>query len=146
MAESKTSERRLEAKQRQVIALEMRKAGASFPEIARELGYRGPSGAFNAVNNAIRDWVAPAAEEVFELEAQRLDRLMLSYWQKALDGEHKSAELVLKIMDRRAKLLGLDAPQRIDVTTMVKQWARANDYPEDAALAMAEEIIKEAGF
>jgi hypothetical protein len=42
----------------------------------------------------------------------RLDELQNAIWQRATDGEVRALDRVLHIMARRAKLLGLDAPQR----------------------------------
>ena len=47
------------------------------------------------------------------MELDRLDRLQRAYWKDAIDGNHKSAEFVLKLIGKRAELLGLDAPQKI---------------------------------
>lgn len=61
------------------------------------------------------------AEELRELELQRLDELQAAHWMIATQplmfagGTHKSAGVVLSCIDRRAKMLGLDAPVRADV-------------------------------
>jgi hypothetical protein len=47
------------------------------------------------------------------MELDRLDRLQRAYWKDAIEGNHKSAEFVLKLIGKRAELLGLDAPQKI---------------------------------
>ena len=44
-----------------------------------------------------------------ELEASRLDALQAALWQDAVDGNTQAVQTVLKIMDQRAKLLGLHA-------------------------------------
>ncbi|MER6860724.1 hypothetical protein, partial [Streptomyces pilosus] len=50
-------------------------------------------------------------------EGDRLDALLLAHWGAATSGEDpKAADLVLKIMDRRAKLMGLDMPVRAEVS------------------------------
>lgn len=60
------------------------------------------------------------AEELRELELQRLDELQAAHWQVATNplmfagGTHKSAGIVLSCIDRRAKMLGLDAPVKVD--------------------------------
>lgn len=51
------------------------------------------------------------------LEADRLDNLQSAYWASAMAGDTKDAELVLKIMDRRSKLFGLDRPTEGGLTT-----------------------------
>ena len=48
------------------------------------------------------------AFEIRKLEAERLDRLQLSFWQKAIGGDGRALDRVLRIMERRANLLGLD--------------------------------------
>jgi hypothetical protein len=112
--ESKTSERRLEAAEKQRKALELRKAGTPFEVIARELGYRGPSSAYNAVMSALRKTLQEPADEVRNLELTRLDNLLLKLWHRALAGRYTAIDRVLKILERRAKLLGLDAPVKVE--------------------------------
>lgn len=51
--------------------------------------------------------------EVKALELKRLDTLMPSYYEKALEGDTEALYAMLKIMDRRAKYMGLDSPTEI---------------------------------
>ena len=51
-------------------------------------------------------------------EAARLDRLQLAAWPKAQQGDLRAIDTVLRILQRRASLFGLDMPTRVDVTTM----------------------------
>jgi len=105
-------------KERQV--LELRRAGATYDEAARAVGYATPQGAYLAYHRALkRTLVEAGANEARQTELDRLDRLQRAIWPHALDGEIPAANTILRLMDRRAKLLGLDAPTRItaDVTT-----------------------------
>lgn len=115
MSESKTSQRRLEAIENQRKALELRKAGVTFVVIAEQLGYRGPSGAYRAVMSALKRTLQEPADEVRTLELERLDALLLALWAQAKQGQQGAVDRVLKVMERRAKLLGLDAPTKTDV-------------------------------
>lgn len=45
-----------------------------------------------------------------ELDLRRLDSLLLTYWPLAKGGDTDALDRVLKILQRRAKLLGLDLP------------------------------------
>jgi hypothetical protein len=102
-------------KERQVI--ELRRAGATFDDIARTLNYANPSGAWQAYNRALqRTLVTAGAEEARTEELDRLDRLQRAVWGNAMQGEIASVQAVLRIMDRRAKYLGLDAPVKQEVT------------------------------
>ena len=113
--ESTTSPRRLAAAERQRQALDLRLAGLPFRDIALQLSYAGPAGAYKAVNAALRRTLDPPAAELRSLEAERLDRLQFGLWQRALKGDVTAIDRVLRIMNRRAELLGIDArPQATD--------------------------------
>ena len=115
--ESKASEKRIAAAERQARAIELRKAGLGYAAIARQLGYGGPSGAYGAIMTALRALTREPAQELRELELARLDDLLLGLWADARKGNVAKIDRVLKIMARRAALLGLDAPTRFaDVT------------------------------
>jgi hypothetical protein len=101
---------------RKLQALELRKAGATFQAIADKLGYRGPSGAHKAVVSALRATLREPAEELRELELMRLDAMLLGLWRRAQAGEEKAVDRVLRIAERRARLLGLDAPARSELS------------------------------
>lgn len=107
---TKTSVKRIEATERARQALELRKAGATFEQIAQKCGYKRAQHAHKVVTAAIRAIPREAAEEVRKLELERLDRMTLALWQRAGKGDTEAINHVLKIMGRRAKLLGLDVP------------------------------------
>jgi len=123
--ESKTSKRRLAARDRWLEALELRKQGMTFEAIAKELDYATAASAYNAVMAALKEANREPVEEMRELEASRLDAL-----QKNLVGEpnnigpHKLGmeltDRLLRIMDRRARLLGLDMPSKAEVEVTQK--------------------------
>jgi len=50
---------------------------------------------------------------VLQLELERLDAMQAAIWDDAMNGHLGAIDRVLKIMERRAKLLGLD---QLDVT------------------------------
>jgi len=106
--ESLTSERRIEAKEKQAKALEMRKAGATFKMIAEKLEYADPSGAEKAVSAALTAIIQEPADALITLELERLDALFLTHYALARGGNMKATDRCLRIMERRAKLLGLD--------------------------------------
>lgn len=94
-------------------ALDLRRQGCSFGEIAKELGWRTRQAAFEAVSRALADTVAEPAEDVRKLELMRLDRLERLLWPRAEAGDPKAVTGLLKVQERRAKLLGLDAPTKL---------------------------------
>lgn len=100
------------AAQRALQALELRKAGASYEAIARACGYASKGAAYNAVQRELQRTMQEPADDVRQLEIMRLDDLYRAMVPKALKGDRDSTWYVdrcLAIMDRRARLLGLDA-------------------------------------
>jgi hypothetical protein len=107
---NKTSGKRIEAAERVRKALELRKAGATFAVIAVQCGYSNAQRAHEAVVAAIRALPREGAIEVRQLELERLDRLQLGMWERAIKGDAEAFSAVLRAMKRRAELIGLDAP------------------------------------
>lgn len=115
--ESTTSPRRLEAARKQAEALQLREDGDTFQQIADKIGYATRDSAQKAVMAALDKMLSEPAEHVRELELIRLDGLWRVTYKKAKEGDIKSVEAALKIMDRRARLTGLD--KQIDQSTVV---------------------------
>jgi hypothetical protein len=102
----------------------MRLKGVPYEEIAVILDYAtedsdGIHAARKDFTRACRAAAAleqEAADTWRETERQRLDALQAAYWDAAVDGNTKAAEVVLKCITDRRKLLGIDAPIQIDTT------------------------------
>lgn len=115
MPKDSTSPRSLVALQRQQQAVELRRAGRSYREIACQVGI-GVASAHRLVGAAIAEARTTVQEDVVELRAlelSRLDGLLGTLWPKARQGDLQAVDRVLRIMERRAKLLGLDAPVKV---------------------------------
>jgi hypothetical protein len=106
----------VEALDRTMKALELRKAGVEYGEIARALGFKWKSGAFAAVKRALKEVKREPCKELITLEAERLDKMQTALWAKAQHGDYGAVDRILNIMKRRAELLGLDAPEKQDVS------------------------------
>src|SRR3990167_4527882 len=103
-------------------ALQLRIAGASLQVIADALGYAGPQGASEAIKSAMQKTLQEPADQLRKLELERLDRMLRGIWTTATDSgqnpidpsvHHSAIDRALRIMERRARLLGLDAPTKI---------------------------------
>lgn len=101
-----------DANERTRKALELRKAGATYDQIAAQLGYGNRSNAYRAVKEAIHEIIREPAEEVLQLELARLDALLLGCWQKAKTGDSRAIDRAIRVMERRSAYLGLDAPKK----------------------------------
>lgn len=114
--ESKTSIRRLEAVKRQEQALQYRIMGATLAQIAEKLGYATAQGAACAIESALKRTLQEPADAVRELELTRLDTMLLGLWPAASKGDIAAIGAAMQIMNRRARYLGLDAPEKREVT------------------------------
>ena len=114
-------EKKAAAAERRLKAFEMRKAGASFYQIGTALDVSHAQ-AHRDVTTVIKDLNAKSrhlADQHRRVELERLDHMWLSIWKDAVNPRLlvivrlPLLDRLLKIMERRAKLMGLDAPQEI---------------------------------
>ncbi|MFZ0325574.1 MAG: hypothetical protein WAN48_15755 [Actinomycetes bacterium] len=83
-------------------------AGLSYDEIAREVGYANRGTAWRTVTKALEQKVADSVDELRQVEGERLDALQAAVWGQALAGDVAACTAVLKIIDRRIQLFGLN--------------------------------------
>lgn len=115
---TKTSSRKVTSKVRREQALLLRRSGLSYTRIGEQMGITRQA-AHALVKKALAEIQASLEEtgkEIITLEVERLDRMTEALWDKVIDGDTTAIEKNLKIMERRAKLLGLDSPTKIAPT------------------------------
>lgn len=103
--------KRAEVAQRRADAIRLRIAGLEWQEIADRLHYASKGAACTDVTRALQERAADrdqAVDEMRTLETMRLDRIMAGLWPKAASGNARAADTVVRIIDRRCKLNGLD--------------------------------------
>jgi hypothetical protein len=109
-------------------AASLRAAGATFREIGEALGYD-PTWVRTLVLRALEESKHESADLMRTQEGVRLDRLQRAHWPHAVgstapDGvvtppDQKAALVILRVMDRRARLFGLDAPVQVEVEVAI---------------------------
>lgn len=119
------------------------KEGKTLETIARELGYANASGVQKAYKRAVKRIEHPDSEDYFQAHIERLDALIETYTLPATNGNLKSADFLLRVMNQQADLLGLKAPVQIQqevkqhgtrsIDEEVIQLARVIDYIEGIA-------------
>lgn len=122
------------AKEQEVVKL--RRGGLTWDLIAERVGYSNPSGAYRAYQKALERVVAEDINAIRELETERLDLAQSAIWGKVLQGDNPSIANLLRIMERRAKLLGLDQPTRIQ--------AEVISYDGNSVRAELERILAQS--
>lgn len=104
---------RIAQAEKEARIIELRRTGATWEFIAKVTGYANASGAYKAYQRALGKIVQPKIDELRAVEVDRLDRLQFAIWERAKDGDIKAIDAVLRILDRRTRILGLDAPTKI---------------------------------
>jgi len=98
---------RVRSHDREVTCLSLVREGMTYGQVAQEVGYSHRSSARKAVVRALIQSSAESVQEHRELELDRLDSLQSSIWGQAMGGDLSAIQLILKIMNQRAVLLGL---------------------------------------
>jgi hypothetical protein len=100
-------------------ALDLRSMGASYQKIGQGMAisktraYQLVMAGFFELDADLKD----TAASLRELELLRLDAIVLAHWPARANP--RNAEILIRVSERRARLLGLDAPHRVAATTSV---------------------------
>lgn len=123
---------------RRAEAARLRAERLTYEEIAAKLGYSGRQAAHAAVEQALLETQTEACDALRQVELQGIDLIEIEAW-KVLRNTHyvvdhgnvviyqgmpviddapvlQAIDRILKCKDRRAKLLGLDAPTRVEIS------------------------------
>jgi hypothetical protein len=150
VAAPKRSEDRLEADRATIARRYLQ--GRTQAEIAAELGMTQQMVSYDlqVVRQRWRQSGIRDLDEAKAIELAKLDELERTYWeawrasvQAAPPGTPTYLQGVLGCIDRRVKLLGLDAPERVDVELRVRAMAEALGLDPDAAVREAVEVVRE---
>lgn len=141
MAKGKPGRREPDQVARDNRAVELRRRHLTYDQIAVEMGYASKSSAYAAVKRGLADSVMESNDEVRQQEVDRLDELARralrvimtthfrvsgkeivrdSHGQPIIDDQPvlNGINSLLKIMERRASLLGLNAVTKVEVLTI----------------------------
>ena len=100
-------------------AMTLRLQNLSYSEIAAEIGVSKAT-AFLYVKIAAKQAQKKYTEKadlIIVMELNKLDKLEKALREDAHAGDVRAASTILKIMERRSRLLGLDSPSRTEVKT-----------------------------
>ena len=114
MGSVKQDRNKLTAAERRKKAVDLRKAGATYDAIAQALQVTAKT-ARNDVQQALRDIPRESAEELRTIELQTLMTMQRAVWPALVTGQLGAVDRMIKIVQERAKLTGIYAPQRVDV-------------------------------
>jgi hypothetical protein len=139
----KHSARRAEQIETRLRAMRLRLQGLSFQEIADAL---------KKDKSQVVKWIkaefarreaelTATLDDVRKLELTRIDRLFALHWSKADDP--RRTEILVRLMERRAAMLGLDAPKELSLPYVTQEPERAYNL---SLLSMEELRVVRAGL
>ena len=115
---SKTSPAMMTARKRERDALTYRLGGMKQWEIAEKLGVT-----TQAVSKMLKRVLEETAKEISEdagklraVQLERIEMMIRGLWSRAITGDEKAIDAVRQLLNRQARLLGIDAPQRTEVS------------------------------
>ncbi len=132
------------AAERRLTTLELRKAGLSLRQIAQRTGVS-VSMAKKDLDRALADLLAEQntkAEDWRALELERLEKMHVALWPKVVNEAPNMAAVdrVLRIAERRSKLLGLDMPVR---SIMELDWRKELEAAGVKASDVFEQLVNQ---
>lgn len=119
-------------------AFMLKRSGMTFIQIAKELGVSKAS-ATRLFYTALDQRSVPVeeVEEYRRVEVERLEALRSAIWKEAAAGDDDKILTALRIHDRIARILGLNAPERVELNITVKAQILAG-VVKQLDLAMSE--------
>lgn len=138
--------RRVKAQMRRYELLTLYvETGASYKKLGEVYGISANT-VMKDLRIALDDWREASlqqAERYRSLQLARIHAMYGYYWQASKQGDTAAGLMIIRLMTREARLLGLDAPIKIDRTDEVIAAAREVGLDGDEAVAMVEQLLAE---
>lgn len=112
---------KLDANERERKALELRVAGQSLADIARDCGYANELAAWKAVHKYLDQQPHENAEQLRALWRERFELAVQAVLPSVRTGDSDAISSLVRVGERVAKLEGLDAKQEVEITMKAKQ-------------------------
>lgn len=105
---SSKSQKKVQARRRGLECVKGILQGKTYQEVADEQGYASRGAVHRVVQKTLAQEQAETIDELRTLELARLDSLQRAFYPAATAGDLKAAEMVLKVMAQRSRLLQLE--------------------------------------
>jgi hypothetical protein len=133
----------LEAAARVRKMIQMKLAGLSYDEIARQIGYGRAEAAHRAVKRYIHKLPSLEAHELRKIENERLDTLQTMLWQRLGSSDtpglwFAALDRILRVSEARRRLNGLDLTPLVLQQAGYGEPASANPTEDPGAIAWRE--------
>jgi hypothetical protein len=110
----------IERWERDYKCVQMRRAAVDWVTIAQELGYASTGHAHDRFLAFMRAYPRDDVEAMRDLELDSIEQKMRQLEAGCAKGEARAIEVWNKLSERRSKLMGLDKPERKEVTVLTE--------------------------
>jgi len=136
---------RMSSKEKQKRAMALKLAGASYAQIADNLGYADSSGAYKAVSRGMKNALQESAGDLRKIHYGRLEHMLMLVWPAVNQGDSRAVNSALQVMDRMERLYGLNEAQKVDITAGARETIIVADGEKEAYIKALKEAIEEDG-
>lgn len=128
--------------ERDELIWQLRLQGLSLRQIGAKVGLSHPS-VHDILQTGYQERIYPKVDEQRALELERLDTWLCKLQPGIDQGDDKAIATALRISERRARLVGMDAPTRVhaEVTEVTQQDLELQEMLREA---QAREAVKES--
>ena len=149
--EAKVTQRRVSTVARRALVWGLRVEGLSLQDIAKRLlRDKGITVApmtiqndIKAVFEKVKESTSALASDHRTLMLQRIELAIAALMPEVLNGTETAIHALVRLMERESKLIGADAPAKIDISHRIALMAREKGYNEDEAMRIAEQTYQE---
>lgn len=136
---------RLRLAERRSQVLQMTIAGKPMEAIASEFAVTRQT-ISNDLRKALetqeRDTLSGAAE-LRQIQSSRLTQALDAIWLRIKEGNIEAIGMFIRLCEREAKLLGLDAPTRVDLRQRIEAIIAVKGWEPQKAVAEFEQVMRE---
>lgn len=131
--------------ERRVVFWEQYKEGKSFRQIAQEhdVSSSTVSSDIRAFVRELKDEGLRHVEEYRIVHQERIAVAINAIWHRVLEGKTDAINTLIRLLERESRLLGLDAPTKVDITAKIRALAVGEGIHEDEAYEIAEGVYRE---
>ncbi len=134
---------KMSSKEKQKRAMALKLAGASYAQIAENLGYADASGAHKAVAVGMKNSLQESAGDLRKIHYGRLEHMLMLVWPAVNQGDSHAVSSALQVMDRMERLYGLNAAEKVDITAGTRETIIVADGEKEAYIKALKEAIEE---
>jgi hypothetical protein len=137
--------RQAEASIKACRAVELVRQGKTYDQIAAAVGFANRGTAHKVVTKALSERLIDGIDDLRHIELARLDALQAALWPRVEKGEVRAVNSVLRIIDRRCRILGLYPQQDRSEKSFDTLVMQDPGNPRQATGAQPTSIASEGG-